>query len=246
MMSATSRTGLILALACGLATSCGAPPETSPSLPEGAQSLGRQKGYVLTRSIWTERTIPVCWEAMPPERARERAWVQDAIARSWQANSQLAFSGWGQCPKHGPTATGIRIGSPPRSGDGPSTAGLGRIVSGKRNGVKLEFAYRAWSPRCAATATARESCIRANAVHEFGHALGFAHEHLRPDTPDWCREAAGGSPGDRILTPWDPDSIMNYCNYDRMREGGRLSAGDIASVQQIYGSPRTVAPSAAP
>jgi hypothetical protein len=79
----------------------------------------------------------------------------------------------------------------------------------------------------------RESCIRSIAVHEFGHAIGFAHEQNRNDTPGECAEKPQGPNGDVMLTPWDLHSVMNYCN-PVYNNNGVLSDDDIISVNKIY------------
>jgi len=49
-------------------------------------------------------------------------------------------------------------------------------------------------------------------LHEFGHALGLAHEHQRTDaTSAICKASGfGGSISTGFLTPYDRDSVMNY------------------------------------
>ena len=200
---------------------------------EGMVHLGEEKGWVRRSSIWRNPVVPVCWELTPREQERERAWVQDAVEGSWDANSRVDFTGWGACEPHTSESRGIRITV---VDSGASTAGLGEVISGLRNGMRLNFHYLTWNEWCTRNEVIRESCIRANAVHEFGHALSFAHEHNRHDRPDSCRALRQGSDGDIILTPWDPNSVMNYCNERRMREGGILSSGDILSVRQVYGT----------
>jgi hypothetical protein len=70
-------------------------------------------------------------------------------------------------------------------------------------------------------------------MHEFGHAIDFAHEQNRFDTPGECQKPKQGTDGDLLLTPYDHASVMNYCNK-KYGNHGQLSQGDIESVQTIY------------
>jgi hypothetical protein len=40
------------------------------------------------------------------------------------------------------------------------------------------------------------------------------------------------------LTPYDPESIMNYCN-PKFYNDGNLSELDVLAVRQLYGAPAT-------
>ena len=103
-------------------------------------------------------------------------------------------------------------------------------------------------------------------VHEIGHALGFLHEHTRPDRDSYVTIHWGNiRPGfesnfytyssGRQAGPYDIDSIMHYPSYEFSGNGyatitrkdgttysanyTSLSAGDAAGVAQIYGKAQT-------
>lgn len=185
--------------------------------------------YADSTSIWTPGVVPVCWENPSAGNATERGWVRDAIQNSWEKESAIQFIGWGTCPA---SSSGLRI----QISDGhPHTRGLGDELDGVDHGMLLNFTFNNWGTICGGNN--REYCIRTIAVHEFGHAIGFAHEQNRPDTPTWCDDEQG-SDGDIMVGAWDLNSVMNYCN-PAWSGNGELSAGDIAGVREFYGVPNT-------
>ena len=187
------------------------------------------RAYPLRSAQWPFNTVFVCWEEDDPQFAPQRALVRQAIEQSWEAHSALKFVGDWQVCNAG--TEGIRIHI---EDVGPHVKFLGKFVSGVEHGMVLNFTYNTWSPRCR---TMQDFCNRAIAVHEFGHAIGFAHEQNRPDTPGECNKPAQGGNGDILLTPWDLHSVMNYCNPEYANSGA-LSEFDIQAVQYIYGAPQ--------
>jgi len=201
-----------------------------PAIVRSSNKLLSEYGAIVNAAKWDTTSIPVCWENQTSAPANEIAWVKDSIEKTWQSESALKFTNWGNCPK---TAfAGIRIYA---NDEGPHTNGLGKLLPRTSPGMVLNFAFHNWSPVCA-TPNEHENCVRSIAVHEFGHAIGFTHEQNRPDAPGECRKESQGNDPDKLLTPYDEDSVMNYCNK-RWNNDGFLSKLDIDAVRTLYGAP---------
>lgn len=211
---------LLLAIACGTGPAC--PPNSSESA-----------SYLAPSNAWPRASVVlVCWESPTTSSVYDRLAVSDSIANEISSIAAVTFTGWEKCPKGGAPFPGIRIAFADAA---PKTLGLGTELRGRPNGITLNATFKAWGAPCAVSAAEHEHCIRTIAVHEFLHALGFAHEQNRADTPFECHDHAQGPAGEEAFGSWDASSVMNYCN-DVWNNGGQLSRGDAEALQHLYGA----------
>ncbi|MDI1432912.1 FG-GAP-like repeat-containing protein [Polyangium sorediatum] len=224
---------MTLAIASVLAISYASTGCSGPAEPSAEENVQTDVGplYVASTKLWSTQTVQVCWENPSAAPQAERDWVRQAVLRTWDAHTWLDLNGWGTCTS---SSNGIRIRIADEA-DAPHTEVLGTDLDGMVNGMVLNFTFQNWGTECQST---RQFCIEAIGVHEFGHALGFAHEQNRPDTPSDCKKRQGPD-GDLTVNPWDADSIMNYCNL-LWNNDGELSQSDIAGAIAMYGIPRWI------
>jgi hypothetical protein len=171
-------------------------------------------------------TIDVYWENTGNVDAIARSWVEDAVENSWSKYANVKFNFKNQYYYSG---NGIRISV--SDTDWPHTKGLGMELNGVDKGMVLNFNFLG-EYKCNGT---REFCIRAISVHEFGHALGIAHEQDRLDCYCAAFSENYGKYGGYYVTPCDLGSVMNYCN-PVWSNNGVLSEYDIQGIQTLYGA----------
>lgn len=219
--------------------------------PSDTQILAMRRvqpeSYVDLARIWEGgKPIPVCWEPNTTAFVEQRRWIEQIVKQRLETPTSVRFGGFGMASNRWPTCEVDSLGIRVSATEGRPQSEVGRqwrpdpfdpkrqqVPTWMRLDFKVGGAYESFC------SDQKRRCLEVIALHEFMHAIGFLHEHLRSDAPKACREEFGhqgddtGVQPDKFSAVYDRDSIMNYCESIYTR-AVKLSADDIAAVNFFY------------
>lgn len=210
-----SRLGALAALC--LATALGAPlvgcsGAAEDAIDDGPLSESHEPLWIangITKWTTVSSHVPVCFESSVPSGLRTT--VHTALANSWMRVAQLDFTNFGSCPASFNGGVRVSINTGLGSGILGNTSTFGYPGSG--SSTTVEFSSTSPSTK--------------TIVHEFGHVLGFLHEHADDGS---CNQRTGG--GTQLSGNDEPASVMSQ---SKCNSAGQLSPRDIVGVQVAYG-----------
>lgn len=207
-------------------------------------------GVIVEGAIWRfepgePKVVIVCWIGPDEKFTQEKTLIRETIDETWGQASALRFAYWGECTADRSPAVRIRLTDHKGS---PYAYALGRkLYDYGHKGLYLNVEWKVhheewgddWPFDNCTHPDNRNDCIKASAIHEFGHVAGIHHEQKHPKAPSECKEQFKRAeqrelnPGEAAVTPFDPASVMNYCRRDRMK-ALTLSDLDKKTIELLY------------
>lgn len=190
---------------------------------------GQDGGVEPDVTLWSKNdTVPVCFTQSGNET--QRAQVREALVNGWQSIAHIRFSGFGLCPTTGDTKY-VRVYLRPAA-SGPHGASWGKsqalmLPSSDPTAASVILP----APNSGLPPDTLKTNLQYQTLHQFGHTLGFLHEHDRFENQDPNPDCnpEGSVPG-RQLSLYDRDSVLHNCG---LKNGG-LSEGDVRGAQVAY------------
>ncbi len=246
-----------------------AQPEGASSTDAGAQGVLVQQSTLWQSG----KPLVVCWSSSHSSQAEFRKDVENHVITNFANTQRLRIQkGWKNCDSlNGQFDIGVVVYDDPAFqsllksnkslaakmsfGDRPGNPRVrdwGKFLRGDAHGIVLNTSGLGRHSGAVArlnklTPQGRMNYALSTSLHEFGHAVGLRHEHAHPESEcDLFNEdlRRPGLPQDaRAVTPYDRNSIMNYCRFATSREEYNpelnskifhFSPGDIATINKGY------------
>jgi hypothetical protein len=161
---------------------------------------------VQSGTLWPNGQVPVCFNIAPTSAPYpEVAWFKSALEHAWAAVAKVDFQ-YAYCGGF-VDKDNVRVDFTLNTSNCWSCIGGGcGIGVGRPNVCRIDYC-----PGCTPLVD-YEEFFKALVVHEFGHVLGFAHEHQRdsPDTPSPPTCLAFAPEPQRADFPSGPDGDAAY------------------------------------